>query len=45
MDGKPCYYDGSGLYADIAFKVLLEGGIDALWAFLENEYNERLGGS
>lgn len=43
LDGKPCYYDGSGLYADTAFKVLLKGGSDALWKFLEKEYVERFG--
>jgi hypothetical protein len=44
VDGHICYYDGSGLYAEKAFKVLLEGGSDALWKFLENEYVERFGG-
>lgn len=43
LDGKPCYYDGSGLYAETAYKVLLEGGSDALWKFLEAEYIERFG--
>ena len=43
LDGKPCYYDGSGLYAEEAFKVLVEGGSEKLWSFLEDEYNERFG--
>jgi hypothetical protein len=43
LDGKPCYYDGSGLNAEPAFGVLLEGGSDALWGFLEEYYIERFG--
>lgn len=41
LDGKPCYYDGSTLYAETVFKVLVEDGGDALWEKLEQEYNER----
>jgi len=37
-DGKPCYYDGSGLNAYGAMHALVNGGDAALWAFLEEYY-------
>ena len=39
--GVPCYYDGSGLAANAAFKVLVQGGEEALWDFLEEAYKSR----
>ena len=38
-DGKPCYYDGSGLQAEDAFYTLLNGGDKALWKFLDQYYD------
>lgn len=38
LDGKPCYYDGSGLNCNDAFYALLNGGDKALWEFLEQYY-------
>ena len=37
-DGQPCYYDGSGLNANDAMYALVNGGDDALWAFLDAYY-------
>lgn len=39
--GGPCYYDGSGLYAETIFDVLIAGGTDALWKRLDQEYIDR----
>lgn len=41
--GVPCYYDGSGLHAEKVFRILIEQGGDALWAYLDNYYNETFG--
>lgn len=39
LDGKPCYYDGSGLRAEDVFnEILLVKGGDAVWEYLEEEY-------
>jgi hypothetical protein len=38
LDGKPCFYDGSGLNAEQAFTVLCNGGDEELWVFLEQYY-------
>ena len=38
LDGKPCYYDGSGLAANDVFEALIEEGLDGVWAALENRY-------
>ena len=38
LDGKPCYYDGSSLNADEAYKTLINAGEDDLWRFLEEYY-------
>lgn len=38
-DGQPCYYDGSGLNAYDAMYALVNGGGDALWAFLDGYYD------
>lgn len=40
--GGKCYYDGSSLMAEDVFKVLVEGGDEALWKELERRYNEML---
>ena len=37
--GGTCYYDGSGLQAEDVFKIMLEGGTDALWAEMERRYH------
>lgn len=39
LDGKPCYYDGSSLNAEPIFEKLLSGGDDAVWAEMEEWYN------
>lgn len=39
----PCYYDGSGLRANDAFKVLVEEGDDGLWKYLEQYYRDTFG--
>ena len=38
LDGKPCYYDGSGLQAHRVYVRLLEEGDDGVWAELEEQY-------
>jgi len=38
LGGQPCYYDGSGLNANDAMYALVNGGDEALWAFLEAYY-------
>jgi hypothetical protein len=38
LDGRPCYYDGSGLNAEDAFDVFTDEGEEALWTFLERYY-------
>ena len=40
LDGADCYYDGSGLNARRVFKIMLEGGSDAVWKELESFYKE-----
>jgi hypothetical protein len=40
LEGGKCYYDGSGLAAGHVFHVLVEDGIDALWALLRARYDE-----
>jgi len=40
LDGKTCYYDGSGLDAEEIYKVLVEKGSDAVWEELEKYYVE-----
>jgi hypothetical protein len=37
-DGEPCYYDGSTLNASNAMYVLVNGGDEALWTYLEQYY-------
>lgn len=40
LDGKSCYYDGSGLAAEEVFKLMLKEGSDGVWKKLENYYKE-----
>lgn len=40
LDGKPCYYDGSGLNAERIYEVLLKEGSDGVWRELEEYYKE-----
>jgi len=40
LDGKPCYYDGSGLNAERIYQVLLERGSQGVWEELEQYYQE-----
>ncbi len=40
LDGKPCYYDGSGLNAERIYEVLLREGSDGVWRELEEFYRE-----
>ena len=40
LDGKPCYYDRSGLNAESIYEVLLNEGSDGVWRELEKYYNE-----
>jgi hypothetical protein len=43
LDGRPCYYDGSGLRAEDVYTVLLESGSDGVWKYLEEDYIDRFG--
>lgn len=38
LDGRPCYYDGSGLAADPYYKLLKEMGEETVWKALESYY-------
>lgn len=38
LDGKPCFYDGSGLNAERVFRVLVAEGGEAMWKELESYY-------
>lgn len=40
LDGKPCYYDGSGLGAIPIYQVLLKEGDDGVWRELELYYQQ-----
>lgn len=42
LDGKPCYYDGSGLQAEEVFKVFVKKGEEAMWSELESYYKSWL---
>lgn len=39
-DGKPCFYDGSGLNAEGVFEILLREGSDGVWKKLEAYYHQ-----
>jgi len=43
LNGKPCYYDGSGLHAEKVFDMLIQQGSDAVWTYLESYYMECFG--
>jgi len=38
LDGRPCYYDGSGLNAERIYDILLKEGSDGVWRELEDYY-------
>jgi hypothetical protein len=38
-DDEPCYYDGSSLNAELPMYVLVNGGDEALWKYLEDYYH------
>jgi hypothetical protein len=38
LDGKPCYYDGSGLNAEPVYERMLKEGSKGVWAELEDYY-------
>jgi hypothetical protein len=38
LDGKPCYYDGSGLHAEEVFTLMIAEGHEAMWKHLEEYY-------
>ena len=40
LDGKPCYYDGSGLSAIKIYDILVKEGDKGLWRELEEFYND-----
>jgi hypothetical protein len=41
LDGKPCYYDRSGLDADRIYEVLLAEGDSGVWRELEEYYTHK----
>ena len=43
LNGKPCYCDGSSLYAETVYEKLLREGDDAVWKELEESYIDRFG--
>ena len=43
LDGKPCYYDGSGLAAENVYKRLVAEGDAAVWEELEAYYKQAFG--
>jgi hypothetical protein len=42
LDGRPCYYDGSGLAADKVFERLVREGEEGVWDELERFYRHWL---
>lgn len=40
LDGKPCYYDGSGLNAERIYEVLVAEGSAGVWRELRAYYDE-----
>lgn len=45
IDGKPCYYDGSGLNAIRMFEVLMKEGDEGIWRELEDYHRHVFGES
>ena len=43
LDGKPCYYDGSGLNAEPVYEILVREGSDGVWKRLEEYYVQVFG--
>lgn len=43
LNGKPCYYEGSGLQAKKVFDILIEKGDAGVWEYLEEYYIEKFG--
>ena len=39
LDGKPCWFDDSALYAVEVMEILIRDGEEAMWAELEKYYN------
>lgn len=39
LEGKPCYYDGSGLHAEEVFRAMLKEGDEGVWRELRDYYN------
>ena len=42
LNGAPCYYGGSGLYAEEVFEVFVTDGEEAMWKLLEESYHRWL---
>lgn len=42
VEGGKCYYDGSTLHANSVYLMLLEGGSEKVWQYLEKLYKEEL---
>ena len=40
LDGKPCFYDGSGLNAERVYETFLRQGLEGIWKELEDYYKE-----
>ena len=40
VNGKSCYYDGSGMHAEKVYNLLVEKGSEEVWQYLENYYKE-----
>ena len=43
LNGKPCYYDGSGLAAERVYERLLREGSEGVWSELESYYSKIFG--
>ena len=43
LNGKPCYYDGSGLNAEPLYQILLKEGSEGVWKALEKYWNIMFG--
>lgn len=43
LDGRPCYYDGSGLAAEEMYQVLVQQGSEGVWRKLEQRYKDLFG--
>ncbi len=43
LDGRPCYYDGSGLNAQRVYDVELQEGLEGVWSYLEDYYISTFG--